>query len=498
MHSPTSRREFLARSGVGMASLALPTVQTHAVEGATANRRNIVFILTDDQRFDGMAVLGHPFLETPNLDALAKGGVIFKKAFVATALCSPSRATILTGLYAHTHGVLDNSTPLPASAPTFPQELQKGGYETAFVGKWHMGGQSDAPQPGFDRWVSFQGQGEYVGTTLNVDGKKVPQSGYITDVLTDYAEEFLRKPREKPFCLCLCHKAVHASFTPAPRHKGCYADKTYPHPASMADTPENYKGKPAWVRAQRNSWHGVDGMYAKQTDFDTFTRDYAETLRAVDDSVGRVVATLKELGKLDSTLIVFTSDNGFLMGEHGLIDKRCMYEPSIRVPLIVHCPELFAGGATRDEMILNTDYAPTFLEAAGCPIPSSMQGRSFYPLLEGKKIGWRDAFLYEYFWERSYPQTPTVQGIRTDRYKLMRFHGVWDRYELYDLQEDPDEMNNLIGNIELTIEGGAIDNLINDDTAPEIKAIFKQLTARLNELVRETNGVPEPIWYKAR
>ncbi|MBX7256675.1 MAG: sulfatase [Candidatus Hydrogenedentes bacterium] len=480
-----------------MASLALPAVHAHAAEGAKQSPRNIIFILTDDQRFDGAAILGHPFVETPHLDALVKGGIVFKNAFVATALCSPSRATILTGLYAHTHGVLDNNTPLPPSAPTFPRELQKAGYETAFIGKWHMGGQSEGPQPGFDRWVSFQGQGEYEGTTLNVDGTNHPGSGYITDVLTDYAEEFLRKPRQKPFCMCLCHKAVHAMFKPAPRYKGCYADKTYPHPASMADTPENYRGKPAWVRAQRNSWHGVDGMYANQIDFDTFTRLYAETLRAVDDSVGRIVATLRELGQLDSTLIVFTSDNGFLMGEHGLIDKRCMYEPSIRVPLIVHCPELFAGGTTRDEMILNTDYAPTFLEAAGCPIPTAWQGKSFYPLLENKQIPWRDAFLYEYFWERSFPQTPTVQGIRTDRYKLMRYHGVWDRYELYDLQNDPNEMNNLLGDIELTVEGGAIDNLINDDASPEVKPVYRQLAKRLKELVEETSGVPEPIWYKS-
>lgn len=495
MAERTSRREFLAQGGMAAATLAAAGHLRAQAQPAAEGRRNLVLILTDDQRFDGAAVLGHPYVDTPHLDALARGGIVFDNAFVTTALCSPSRACILSGLYAHTHGVMDNSTALPESVRTFPQELQRAGYETAFIGKWHMGGDSDSPRPGFDRWVSFRGQGVYTDPRLNVDGERVDRQGYTTDLLTDYAEEFLRKPREtKPFCLYLSHKAVHAMFEPAPRYKGSYADKTYPKPASMADTPENYAGKPAWVRAQRQSWHGVDRMYNGAMDYDTFVRDYAETLRAVDDSVGRVVATLRELGLLESTLVVFLSDNGFLFGEHGLIDKRCMYEPSIRVPFIAHCPELFAGGQRRKEMALNIDVAPTFLEAAGLPVPEEMQGRSLYPLLAGREVPWRDAFLYEYYWERSFPQTPTVQGVRTDRYKLMRYHGVWDRYELYDLQEDPHEMNNLLGDFLQKGEGGPVDALIRDDSTAETRKLFLELEGKLMKLLRDTGALAEPAW----
>ena len=313
-------------------------------EGA-GEPRNIVFIFTDDQRFDGLG-LRNDYFETPHLDRLAEGGVLFENAFVTTSLCSPSRASILSGLYAHTHQVLDNSTAMPRDLRTFPVGLQDAGYETAFIGKWHMGGASDDPRPGFDHWVSFRGQGPYVDPTLNINGTRVEREGYTTDLLTDYAVEFLRgQDDDRPFLLYLSHKAVHAPFTPAERHRGAYSDRGYVRPPSMADTEANYRGKPDWVRAQRRSWHGVDGMYDGRTDFDRFVQEYAEALMAVDDSVGRVAATLDELGLLDSTLLVFMSDNGFQFGEHGLIDKRTMYEASIRVPLIVHCPRALRGRA---------------------------------------------------------------------------------------------------------------------------------------------------------
>lgn len=464
-----------------------------ASEKGLSPRRNIVFILVDDQRYDAFSFMGHPFLKTPHLDALAANGLVFENAFVTTSLCSPSRASILTGQYAHKHGVLSNSTRLPSHLPTFPKELQKAGYETAFIGKWHMGGSTDEPRPGFDRWVSFRGQGDYINPTFNVDGTQSKHEGYVTDITTDYAEEFIRKDHDKPFMVYVSHKAVHASFIPAERHKGTYADETYPHPPSMANTNENYAGKPNWVRAQRDSWHGVDGMYNKNVDFDEFTRDYAETLLAVDDSVGRIVATLREEGLLESTLLVYTSDNGFLFGEHGHIDKRSMYEPSIRVPLIVHCPELIKNGLRRKEMITNVDFAPTFMEAAGLEAPHVVQGISFYPLIEGKNVEWRDAFLYEYFWERSFPQTPTVLGVRGDRYKLMRFHGIWDRYELYDIQEDPHEMNNIVGDYMLTT-GVSPDGEIRRRAPQEIRELFSTMNRRLGELLTELDCRVEPTW----
>lgn len=495
MSESLTRRDFMRHAGAAATvSLAAGAAAARAQEPGR-KRRNIVFVLTDDQRFDALGCL-NPFYETPALDALAQGGMLFENAFVATSLCSPSRATILSSQYAHRHGVVDNNTLLPADTPTFPKELQRAGYETAYIGKWHMGGSTDVPQPGFSHWVSFKGQGVYNNPSLNVNGQSVRREGYITDLLTDYAEEFIRRERVAPFFLFLGHKAVHADFQPAERYKGSYADRTYAPPASMANTDENYRGKPDWVRAQRQSWHGVDGMYDKTANYDEFIRDYAETLRAVDDSVGRVVQALRDTGQLESTLLVFTSDNGFMFGEHGLIDKRAMYEPSIRVPLLVHCPELFNGAQRRDEMIVNLDYAPTFLEAAGLSIPESMQGRSFYGALDGSRADRRDAWFYEYFWERSFPQTPTVIGVRTDRHKFMQYHGVWDRYELYDLKNDPDEMNNLLAEFMIESQAGQLDGLIQRQARGDVQDVYMNMRKLLDRLIDETGCAPEPNWMR--
>ncbi len=478
-----------------------------AVAGAQADERpNVVFILIDDQRYDAFSFAGHPFLETPHLDRLAAEGLVFENSFVTTSLCSPSRASILTGQYAHAHQVLANRTRLDAALPTFPKALQAVGYETAFIGKWHMGAPDDSPRRGFDRWVSFPGQGRYFDERLNVDGEPLQTTGYLTDTLTDYAVEFIGRDRDQPFLLYLSHKAVHAPFTPAERHRGSYSEANYPYPDSMADSADTYAGKPAWVKAQRDSWHGVDGMYAGNVDFDQFVRDYAETLRAVDESVGRVLEALSAAGVLEETLVIFTSDNGFQFGEHGLIDKRTMYEASIRVPLILRGPGA-RGGEQRSQMVLNVDFAPTLMTLAGADVPAGVQGESFLPYLEDAGAPGRDAFLYEYFWERAFPQTPTVLGVRTERYKLMRYHGVWDRYELYDLETDPDERHNLladyvttdqIGHVEARVLGGrtpleqALLGTGSED--PELKALFGRLWVRLDELIDELGAAREPNW----
>ncbi|MEM8768264.1 MAG: sulfatase/phosphatase domain-containing protein, partial [Pseudomonadota bacterium] len=338
------------------------------------------------------------------------------------------------------------------------------------------------------------------------DGEAVQTAGYLTDEHTDYAVEFIGWERDKPFLLYLSHKAVHAPFTPAERHRASYADANYSYPETMADSADTYAGKPAWVKAQRDSWHGVDGMYAGSVDFDQFVRDYAETLRAVDDSVGRVVTALDAAGVLEETLIVFTSDNGFQFGEHGLIDKRTMYEASIRVPLIVRGPGA-PGGERRAQMVLNVDFAPTFMALAGAAVPAGVQGASFLPYLADARAPGRDAFLYEYFWERAFPQTPTVLGVRTERYKLMRYHGIWDRYELYDLKADPDERNNLladyvttdqIGHVETRVLGGRTPLeqafLGTGSEDPEFKALFGRLWVRLDELIDELGAAREPNW----
>jgi len=409
--------------------------------------RNIVFILSDDHRYDAMGFVGHPFLETPHMDSIAKNGVHLKNAFVTTSLCSPSRASILTGLYTSKHRVIDNNRVVPPGTIFFPQYLQKIGYETAFVGKWHMGNESDDPRPGFNHWVSFRGQGSYLPDEreLNINGHRVPQTGYITDELTDYAIDWLNsRDGKKPFFLYLSHKAVHANFTPAKRHEGQYSAVSVTKPASMANTAQHYDGKPRWLKDQRNSWHGVDFPYHSGLNIEQYYKQYCETLLAVDDSIGRIMKTLRELSVFDSTLVIYMGDNGFMFGEHGLIDKRVAYETSIRVPMLMQCPELFKGDTVVEEVVANIDVAPTILEAAGLETPEHMDGQSFFQLAKGEEVPWRSHFLYVYYWEKNYPQSPTVFALRGDRYKYITYYGLWDTDELYDIQADPHETTNLI------------------------------------------------------
>ena len=438
-----------------------------------AKPRNVVFILTDDHRYDALGFLrGQQWLRTPQLDSLARDGVHFRNAFVTTALCSPSRATILTGKYAHKHGIVDNNTAIPLGTRFFPQDLQKAGYKTAFCGKWHMGGESDDPQPGFDRWVSFRGQGTYLPSPsgLNVDGKRVPQRGYITDELTDYALDWLRGVKKgQPYFLYLSHKAVHSDFIPAERHMGRYKDEQFVFPKSSAK-PEPGQHRPMWAQNQRNSWHGVEYPYHSALDIGEYYKRYAETLCGVDESTGRVLDELRKRGELDSTLVVYMGDNGFAFGEHGLIDKRQAYEESMRVPLLARCPELFKGGQTVERVVANLDLMPTFLEAAGLNAPSGGDGASWIPLTQGRDVPWRSELLYEYYWERDFPQTPTVHALRDDRYKFIRYHGVWDSDELYDLKEDPAEMRNLI-------------------FSPEHQPVITQMRQKLFDTLARTGGM---------
>jgi N-acetylglucosamine-6-sulfatase len=438
--------------------------------------RNVIFILTDDQRYDALGFLrGQQFLETPHMDALARRGVHLPNAYVTTALCSPSRASILTGQYAHRHRVVDNDSPVPPGLVFFPQYLQRAGYETAFVGKWHMGGPLDDPRPGFDHWVSFKGQGSYLPNAdgLNVDGRRVPQKGYITDELNTYALDWLKGRRgDRPFMLYLSHKAVHAEFTPAERHRGRYAGKPFVPPLTM--NPGNVQGAPAWVRNQRNSWHGVDFPYHSELNIAEYYRRYAETLLAVDEGIGQIVELLRGRGELDSTLIFLMGDNGFAFGEHGLIDKRTAYEESMRVPLLVQCPELFRGGTVVNEVVANIDIAPTILEAAGLRAPDGMDGRSFLPLAEGRRTPWRANLLYEYYWEWAFPHTPTIFALRGDRYKYIHYYGLWDINELYDMQADPKEARNLIG-------------------SPEHREVVKQLGEQLYQTLEKTQGLYIPL-----
>jgi N-acetylglucosamine-6-sulfatase len=456
---------------------------------AKSERMNVIYILTDDQRYDEIGFL-NPVISTPNMDKLAQEGVHFANSFVTTSLCSPSRATILTGQYMHNHGVVDNNVAPKEGTVFFPQYLQQAGYETALVGKWHMGEHASAnrklddPQPGFDHWVSFAGQGEYYPVIkkgkpnkINVNGEQVNQQGYITDELTDYALDWLNKREaspaaDKPFFLYLSHKAVHANFAPAKRHEEQYEGKKIPVPASQADTEENYKGKPLWVKNQRNSWHGVDFPYHSSLDVQDYKMEYHRALSAVDDSIGRLLEWLEESGQADNTIVMLMGDNGFMFGEHGLIDKRNAYEESMRVPLLAYGPGLKANHRV-EQIVANIDIAPTILDIAGIESPDYFEGRSFYPLAKGDTVKeWREELLYEYYWEFNYPSTPTTFALRTDNYKFVTYHGIWDIEELYNIKDDPREMENLIYNPDYL---GVVAELR--------QRLFKQLTNSSGQLV---------------
>lgn len=449
-----NRRDFLKTAAIVSASIPFIGRSAYGFQNQPVMLKkrtntkplNIVFILSDDHRYDFMSFMGKPaFLETPNMDRMANKGVHLKNAFVTTALCSASRASVLTGLYAHNHGVVNNQSREATNLKYFPQYLQQAGYKTGFIGKWHMGedGANDSPRGGFDKWISFKGQGVYYNPELNIDGQKVKREGYTTDILTDHATDWIKNNKDNKFFLYLSHKSVHAEFKPAARHRGKYANEKIEYPKSMANTEENYKGKPAWLKAQRNSWHGVDYMYHGTMNFDGFYRNYCETLLALDESLGRVLDTLDELGLSDNTLVMYMGDNGFCLGEHGLIDKRHMYEESMRVPLLAYCPSISKAGTKVEKMVQNIDIAPTILDAAGLIPPDNLDGKSFFPLLKGESIPWKEYIFYEYFWEWNFPHTPTTFGVRTDKYKYITYHGVWEIDELYDILNDPDEMNNL-------------------------------------------------------
>ena len=455
--SRITRREFITRTGA--AAVALPFININSAFAAS-DRPNFVFILTDDQRFDAMSCAGHPFLMTPNIDRIAKEGALFRNAFVSISLCAPSRACFLTGRYAHSHGVKDNKTKLSDDLPTWPKTLQQAGYDTAFIGKWHQDDQ-EGPRPGFNHWVGFKGQGEYIDPVLNIDGVKHKTPGYITDLLTNYAVDWLKRERKGPFCLYLCHKAVHGPFTPAVRHSKLFEDVKPMWPATAE---EDLTGKPEWFikRQQMRRGKMSDEEYAN------FIRDYNRTIVGIDESVGRALSTLDQMGVTDNTVIVFAGDNGFFQGEHGMNDKRAAYEESIRIPFVMRYPKLVKPGSFVDPMALNIDLCPTMLDIAGVKAPEGVQGRSFKPLLSGKSKGWREDWLYEY-WHQEPFGTPTIRGVRTERWKYVEYPESNDPAELWDLKNDPHELK----------------NLINDPSKADVLADMKK---RLERLLKETSA----------
>lgn len=414
-----------------------------ALAAAPKPRPNIVFILVDDLRFDELGCTGHPFAQTPNADRLAREGALFTHAFAATPLCSPSRASFLTGQYPHQHGITDNTDRSARSHTllTWPRLLHDSGYDTAFIGKWHMG-VDDSPRPGFDHWVSFPGQGESFDPPLNVDGKNVQPPGYITDILTGYAQAFIERQRSQPFCLYLSHKAIHPNiaqgpdgrvtgsgeaddFKVAPRHRDLYAGLAPPRRA-------NYKVPPANKPALQQQLPGIPPLSAATATDDATILNRMRMTKAIDEGLGRLIHSLERANALANTAIVFTSDHGYFYGEHCLNqERRLAYEETIRIPLLIRYPRAYPRATRIAALTVSTDLFSLCLSWAGLPAPP---------------IPKRDAVLIEYYSDSVFPRIRNMgyQAIRTHRWKYIHYAHQQGADELYDLRADPFELHNRI------------------------------------------------------
>lgn len=473
MSHPT-RREALKTLGAASAAAFLKGGCSSG-PSESAPRPNILFVMTDDQQHDQMSCAGHPILQTPHMDRLAEGGVRFESACCTNSLCAPGRATILTGTLSHVHGIRGNSEradkieQLDRDLPTFPKLLQAAGYKTGLMGKWHL----RQDPVGFDDWRVLPGQGVYMDPEFIHEGERRPESGYATDVTTDFALDFLRRnsaPGE-PWCLVYQHKAPHRPFTPAPRHAKLYDDVEWPKPATYDD---DYASRRIAKEAQDMKFEiSLAGDYPdlpknlspdakKEWIFNRFVKDHHRATYGVDENLGRVLDYLDESGQAEDTLIIYTTDNGFFLGEHGWYDKRFMYEPSLRIPLLMRYPRRIPAGRVESRFAMNIDVAPTILEFAGIDVPESMQGRSLAGLaLDDAPEDWRDSVYYSYYensWAfrdmaREEMTDPSFQfwtahrvgpnrGVRTERYKLIDYYTEGPYRELFDLEEDPHELNN--------------------------------------------------------
>lgn len=439
-----------------------------ALQASAAERKpNFLFIYTDDQRYDAMSVVQReqgerarfPWFKTPHLDRIAGEGVRFRNAFVTLSLCAPSRAAFLTGRYNHLNGVIDNHTPFPETNVTHATLLRTAGYKTAYIGKWHHGNQR-GQRPGFDYSASFIGQGRYDDCPMEINGQTTPTTGWVDDVSTDYAIAFMKQHRDKPFSMTIGYKACHGPTTPPERAKERFAGERA-RPVPNLDVEPIYRTEDRRPNAKKRN---ADGM--------NVNLNYFRCLSAMDDNVGRLLQALDELGLAEDTVVVFSSDNGFYNGEHGLGDKRSAYDESLRIPLLVRYPKLAGKGKTCDEMALNIDLAPTILELAGVKVPSEMQGKSWVPLLAGRKTTWRESFLAEYFYERNFIGTPTLVAVRTHDAKLIKYPGHDEWTELFDLANDPYETKNLIAD-------------------PKQKKLLEKMTAEFDKQVKAT-GYTKP------
>lgn len=472
-------------------------------------RPNIVFIFSDDHAYQAVSAYGDPrkLLDTPNIDRIARGGMRFDRCLVPNSICGPSRATVLTGKYSHANGFYNNTNSrFDGSQVTFPKLLQKAGYQTAIVGKWHL----VSDPTGFDYWHILPGQGRYYNPPIIDNGKRVQHDGYVTDIITDLSLDWLKKrDKSKPFVLMCQHKAPHREWSPALKHLGHDKDRDYPEPETLFD---DYAGRgkaeheqdmmikktmtpldlkltypPGMTDEQKKEW---DKYYKPRNErfqqakltgkelvhwrYNRYMHDYLGCIKAVDESVGKLLDYLEKEGLADNTIVVYASDQGFYLGEHGWFDKRWIFEESLRTPLLVRWPGVTKPGTTNADIVSNLDFAPTFLEAAGIEVPHDVQGRSLVGVLKGQTpADWRKSFYYHYY---EYPGPHSVHrhyGVVTDRYKLVRFYEpAVNEWELFDLKTDPREMTSVYGK-------------------PEYADVQKQLHAELDRL-RSDLKVPDP------
>jgi arylsulfatase A-like enzyme len=493
-----------------------------SVAGASADDRpNIIFIMSDDHAAHAISAYGSRVNQTPNIDRLARGGMRMDRMFVTNSICTPSRAAILTGQYSHLNGVPFFNR-FDSSRQTVATLLQAAGYHTGMIGKWHLG----SDPAGFDRWEILPGQGAYRDPVLyTADGEKTYTGRYVTDVITDLAIDFVRaRPKNKPFFLMAHHKAPHRPWEPDPRHREQFATRSIPEPPTLWDTyatrtdalHENQQrvaadltrrdlklqppaglagaalvswlsGKPDTVTVTVNGQPTtLTGEALVRWKYQRYMQDYLATIQSVDDNIGRLLDAVDAAGLTKNTLIVYTSDQGFFLGDHGMFDKRFMYEESLRMPCLVRWPAAIRPGTRSDAIALNIDFAPTFLDMAGVPVPSEMQGRSLVPVLRGRSAsGWRSSMYYRYYHDPGDHNTRAHYGVRTKTHKLIYF---WkkDQWELFDLAHDPQEMHNLYG----------------QPGHDAITATLKAELARLKKAVRDEdqfaseqlpNGVDGPI-----
>jgi arylsulfatase A-like enzyme len=505
-----TRREFLKTVGsVAASGAALSLLPSCASIGQTAGpkgkRPNIIFIMTDDHASHALSCYGSKINKTPNLDRLAKEGMLFENSFCTNSICAPCRAVILTGKYSHINGVIDNRKRFDGTQQTFPKLLQKAGYETAMIGKWHL--KSDPT--GFDYWNVLPGQGLYYNPVMREMGERKKYTGYVTDIITDHCLKWLKERRaDKPFCLMYHHKAPHRRWEPGPKHLTMYDDVTIPEPDNLFDD-YSTRGRAAKEQdmsiektmdkidlklvaprnlnsEQKNFWDAayepkneafrkanLKGKDLVRWKYQRYIKDYLRCIASVDDNVGRLLDYLDESGLARNTIVFYTSDQGFYLGDHGWFDKRFMYEESLRMPLLARYPKEIKAGSVNEDIVLNLDFGPTFLDFAGVSKPDDMQGGSIRRVLRGKTPrDWRTSMYYHYY---EYPAVHSVKrhyGVRTQRYKLIHFYHDIDEWELYDLRKDPREMKNVY-----------------DDAAyAEIVKDLKAELKRLRDELKDTTG----------